>query len=159
LKLLLAVILAVTATEYAQAASLSDLAFLHGEWVSDRNGFVIEENWTDDKADVVLGMSRGAQGEMVRFLRFAVAEQVGDDVFLRFKRYNADYSSWEKDGPSVMRMVRADYQQVVFEATNAASDVQRITYHLRDNETVNLVANRMDEKGPYLVEFTLRRAR
>jgi hypothetical protein len=159
LKLLLAVIVAVTATEYAQAASLSDLAFLHGEWVSDRNGFVIEENWTDDKAGVVLGMSRGAQGEMVRFLRFAVAEQVGDDVFLRFKRYDAEYISWEKDGPSVMRMVRADHQQVVFEATNAAADVQRITYHLCDNETVNVVANRMDEKGPYMVEFTLRRAR
>jgi Domain of unknown function (DUF6265) len=157
LKLLLAAILATAAATHVQAASLSDLAFLEGEWVSDRSGFVIEENWTDAKAGIVLGMSRGAQGEMVRFLRFAVVEQVGDDVFMRFKRYNADYSSWETGGPSVMRMVRADRQQVVFEATDPASDVQRITYHIRDNKTVDVVANRTDEKGPYLVEFTLHR--
>jgi Domain of unknown function (DUF6265) len=157
LKYLLAAILAAAATAQAHAASLSDLAFLEGDWVSDRSGFVIEENWSDAKAGVVLGMSRGAQNDMVRFLRFAVVEQVGDEVFMRFKRYNPDYSSWETGGPSVMRLVRADRQQVVFEATDAASDVQRITYHIRANGVIDVVANRTDEKGPYLVEFTLRR--
>jgi Domain of unknown function (DUF6265) len=158
LKLFLALTLAATGTVQAQAASLSDLAFLKGDWVSDRSGFVIEESWTDAKAGVVLGMSRGAQRDLVRFLRFAVVEQVGDDIIMRFKRYNADYSSWESAGPSVMRMVRADRQIVIFEATDPASDVQRITYHLRGDQSIDVVANRTDEKGPYLVEFTLRRA-
>lgn len=143
----------------AEAASLTDLAFLKGEWTSDRSGFVIEESWTDAKAGVVLGVSRGAQNGAIRFLRFAVAEQSGDEVILRFKRYNADYSTWENDGPSVMRLVSADHSQVVFEATDPKSDVKRIVYRARNDGAVDVVADRADEQGPYLVEFTLRRAR
>jgi hypothetical protein len=81
---------AVAATAEARAASLADIAFLKGNWASDRSGFVIEETWTDAQAGVVLGMSRGVQGGAVRFLRFAVVEQVGEIVVMRFKRYNAD---------------------------------------------------------------------
>lgn len=144
------------ATE-AQAASLADLAFLKGSWTSDRSGFVIEENWTDADAGVVLGMSRGAQNGSVRFLRFAVVEQAGDTVTMRFKRYNADYTSWETAGPSIMRLVRAEPNKVVFEAVDPASDVKRIVYRARDDGAVEVVADRADESGPYLVEFTLRR--
>jgi Domain of unknown function (DUF6265) len=148
---------AVTVAAPAQAATLTDLAFLKGDWTSDRSGFVIEESWTDAQAGVVLGMSRGAQNGAVRFLRFAVVEQVGDTVVMRFKRYNADYSSWETDGPSVMRLVKADRAEAVFEATDPKSDVSRIVYRARDDGSVDVVANRKDENGPYLVEFTLRR--
>jgi Domain of unknown function (DUF6265) len=142
----------------AQAATLADLAFLEGNWTSDRSGFVIEESWTDAQAGVVLGMSRGAQNGAVRFLRFAVVEQAGDAVVMRFKRYNPDYSSWESDGPSVMRLTRADSSGAVFEATDPNSDVSRITYRKRSDGAIDVVANRKDENGPYLVEFTLRAA-
>jgi hypothetical protein len=147
---------AVAATAEARAASLADIAFLKGNWASDRSGFVIEETWTDAQAGVVLGMSRGVQGGAVRFLRFAVVEQVGEIVVMRFKRYNADYSSWESDGPSVMRLAAAARGEVTFEATDPASDVKRIVYRARGDGAVDVVANRVDENGPYLVEFTLR---
>lgn len=156
LKYLISIILAAIFAGQAQAVSLSDLAFLQGDWVSDRSGFVIEESWTDEKGGVILGTSRGVQDDAVRFLRFAVVETVGEDVIMRFKRYNHDYSSWETDGPSVMRLVRADRQQIVFDATDPGSDVQRIVYRRRDDGGVDVVANRTDENGPYLVEFTLR---
>ena len=149
---------AFTAQVEAQPASLADLAFLEGNWTSDRSGFVIEESWTDTDAGVVLGMSRGAQNGSVRFLRFAVVEQAEDGVVMRFKRYNPDYSSWETDGPSVMRLAAAERGRAVFEATDPASDVKRIVYRARDDGAVDVTADRSDEKGPYLVEFTLRRA-
>ncbi|HEV7234391.1 MAG TPA: DUF6265 family protein [Sphingorhabdus sp.] len=142
----------------AQDASLADLAFLEGHWTSDRSGFVIEESWTDARAGVVLGTSRGVQDDVVRFLRFAVVEQAGKNVVMRFKRYNADYSSWEASGPSVMRLVTSEPNRAVFEATDVASDVQRITYTARSDGAVDVVANRVDADGPYLVEFTLRRS-
>lgn len=141
----------------ARVATLADLGFLKGDWTSDRSGFVIEESWTDAQAGVVLGMSRGTQNGAVRFLRFAVVEQVGDTVVMRFKRYHPDYSSWEAAGPSVMRLVQADTVAAVFEATDPKSDVSRITYRARADGAVDVVANRRDENGPYLVEFTLRR--
>ncbi|MBA3942725.1 MAG: hypothetical protein C0520_16090 [Sphingopyxis sp.] len=139
------------------AASLADLSFLEGKWASDRSGFVIEESWTNEEGGVVIGMSRGTQNDAVRFLRFAVVEKAGDSVVMRFKRYNADYSSWEATGPSVMRLAKTEPGRVVFEATDAASDVQRITYRVRADGAIDVVADRTDEKGPYLVEFTLRR--
>ena len=141
----------------AKAATLADLAFLKGSWTSNRSGFIIEESWTDAQAGVVLGMSRGTQNGAVRFLRFAVVEQIGDTVVMRFKRYHPDYSSWEAAGPSVMRLVQADTVAAVFEATDPKSDVSRITYRARADGAVDVVANRRDENGPYLVEFTLRR--
>ena len=142
-----------------QAASLTDLGFLAGNWTSNRSGFVIEENWSDAQAGVLVGMSRGVQSDMVRFLRFAVVEQSGDTVVMRFKRYRSDYSSWEKDGPSVMRLTKAESGLAVFEATDRASDVQRITYRVQPDGTIDVTADRTDEKGPYLVEFTLSRSR
>jgi Domain of unknown function (DUF6265) len=148
----------LSATADARAASLAELDFLEGNWTSDRSGFVIEENWTGAKAGVLLGMSRGVQKGAVRFLRFAVVEQSGETVVMRFKRYNSDYSSWEADGPSVMRLATAGRGEATFEATDPRSDVQRIVYRLRPDGAVDVVANRTDENGPYLVEFTLWRA-
>lgn len=142
----------------AKAATLADLAFLKGSWTSNRSGFIIEESWTDAQAGVVLGMSRGTQNGAVRFLRFAVVEQIGDTVVMRFKRYNPDYSSWEIDGPSVMRLAFANDSEAVFEATDIASDVSRIIYRKRSDGSIDVVANRKDENGPYLVEFTLHSA-
>ena len=153
-----ALVLAAFAAGQASAASLADLGFLKGNWTSDRSGFVIEENWTDARAGVLLGTSRGVQDGAVRFLRFAVVEQDGETVTMRFKRYNADYSSWETDGPSVMHLTSATGDQAVFEAADPSSDVQRIIYRRRADGAVEVTANRADEKGPYLVEFTLLRA-
>jgi len=139
----------------ASAASLKDLAFLTGAWTSDRSGFVIEETWTDAKANVIVGASRGVQNGAVRFLRFAVVEEAADGVLMRFKRYNADYSSWETAGPTVMRLESASAGVAVFEATDPASDVKRIVYRARADGGVDVVADRVDADGPYLVEFTL----
>lgn len=146
---------AAFASATASAATLSELAFLKGDWTSDRNGFVIEETWTDAKAGVVLGTSRGVQNDAVRFLRFAVVEDTAQGVVMRFKRYNADYTSWEADGPSVMRLVSAGDGAATFEATDPASDVKRIVYRTRPDGAIDVVANRTDADGPYLVEFTL----
>ena len=148
----------VMAVAQAHAATLADLAFLEGNWTSDRSGFVIEESWTDAQAGVVLGMSRGVQNGAVRFLRFAVVEQSGDDVLMRFKRFNSDYSTWEGEGPSVMRLIKSDRSEAVFETVDPKSDVSRIVYRARADGSIEVVANRMDENGPYLVEFTLRAA-
>jgi hypothetical protein len=141
----------------AQATSLADLAFLEGEWTSDRSGFVIEECWSNASAGVVLGMSRGVQAGAVRFLRFAVVEQAGDRVTMRFKRYNPDYSTWEEDGPTVMHLVGTGRDEAVFEAEDPSSDVRRIVYRATPARTVEVIASRVDQSGPYLVEFTLRR--
>lgn len=141
----------------AQAASLADLAFLDGEWTSDRSGFVIEESWTDASAGVVLGMSRGVQAGAVRFLRFAIVQQAGDRVTMRFKRYNPDYSTWEPDGPTVMRLVESGDDRAVFDTEDPSSDVKRIVYRATPDGAVDVVAHRVDQGGPYLVEFTLRR--
>jgi hypothetical protein len=103
-------------------------------------------------------MSRDAPNGAVRFLRFAVVQQVGDKVVMRIKRYNADYSSWETDGPSVMRHVKSDRSDAVFEATDPKSDLSRIVCRAREDGSRDVVANHKDENDPYLVEFTLRRA-
>lgn len=140
------------------AQSLDDLSFLIGSWTSDRGGFVIEESWTDAKAGVVVGSSRGVQNGAVRFLRFAVVEETPQGVVMRFKRFNADYTTWEAGGPSVMRLIESGDGRALFEATDDASDVRRIRYRARPDGAVEVTADRIDADGPYLVEFTMMRA-
>lgn len=142
----------------ADHPALKDLSFLEGDWVSDRNGFVIEEYWTDAQAGVVLASSRGVQNDAVRFLRFAVVQEIDDGVVMRFNRYNADFTTWETQGPSVMRLAEAGAGLAVFEATDANSDVQRIEYRAAAG-AIEVTANRVDQDGPYLVEFTLTKTR
>lgn len=141
----------------ARAASLSSLYFLEGQWTSDRSGFVIEETWTNEAAGVVLSTSRGVQNGAVRFLRFAVVQSTNDGVIMRFKRHNADYSSWESNGPTVMTLSEAGEGLAVFTATDPASDVRRIVYRATTDGTIEVKADRIDADGPYLVEFTLSR--
>lgn len=143
----------------ADQPSLSHLAFLAGDWVSDREGFVIEEHWSDAQAGVVLASSRGVQNGGVRFLRFAVAQETADGVVMRFNRYNGDFTTWETGGPSVMRLAEAGDGVAVFEATDPGSDVQRIVYRVTASGAIEVRANRVDQDGPYLVEFTLTRPR
>lgn len=143
----------------AKQPGLADLAFLNGHWTSDRSGFVIEETWTDAQAGVVVGSSRGVQNNAVRFLRFAVVQETPEGVVMRFKRFNADYTTWETDGPTVMRLVGADGVSTVFVADDPKSDVQRIEYKSTPEGTIEVTANRVDEQGPYLVEFTLTRVK
>ncbi len=143
----------------ADQPALSDLTFLEGDWVSDRDGFVIEEHWTDAQAGVVLASSRGVQNDAVRFLRFAVVQEIDDGVVMRFNRYNADFTTWETQGPSVMRLAEAGAGLAVFEATDANSDVQRIVYKATRSGAIEVTANRVDQDGPYLVEFTLTKTR
>lgn len=57
-----------------------------------------------------------------------------------------------------MRLTSGGPDQVVFEASDVASDVKRITYRARADGAVDVIADRADEKGPYLVEFTLHRS-
>ncbi len=143
----------------ADKLTLSSLAFLTGDWVSDREGFVIEEHWTDARAGVALASARGVQDDGVRFLRFAVAQETADGVTLRFNRFNGDFTTWETNGPSVMRLAEARENVAVFEATDPDSDVQRIVYSVNAAGAIEVKAYRVDQDGPYLVEFTLTRAR
>lgn len=143
----------------ADRPALSDLVFLNGNWTSDRSGFVIEEHWTNAQGGVVIASSRGVQNDAVRFLRFAVVESTPEGVVMRFNRYNSDFSTWETTGPSVMRLTEAGNGTAVFETTDPASDVQRIVYKSTASGAIDVTANRVDQDGPYLVEFTLTKTR
>lgn len=143
----------------ADRPTLTDLSFLEGDWISDRSGFVIEEHWTDASAGVIVTSSRGVQNGGVRFVRFAVAQETADGVVMRFNRHNADFSTWETEGPTVMRLTEAGAGVAIFEAADPRSDVQRIIYKSGAEGAINVVANRVDQDGPYLVEFTLTKKR
>lgn len=57
-----------------------------------------------------------------------------------------------------MRLAYANDSEAVSEATDIASDVSRIIYRKRSDGLIDVGANRKDENGPCLIEFTLRAA-
>ena len=79
----------------ADRASLADLAFLEGAWRGGE-GFVFEETWSGASGGVMTAMARGFSGDDLHVLEYIVVSDEEAGVVMRFKHYNADFTTWEK---------------------------------------------------------------
>uniref|UniRef100_UPI0020BE6E9B DUF6265 family protein n=1 Tax=Sphingopyxis sp. MSC1_008 TaxID=2909265 RepID=UPI0020BE6E9B len=64
----------------ATPATIDDLGWLAGDWVSEADGRWTDENWAAPRGGVMIGYSRSGRGEALRefeFLRIAAGEGGG----------------------------------------------------------------------------------
>lgn len=117
------------------AATVGDLGWLAGDWVSEPDGRWTEEAWTSPRGGVMLGVSRSGRGDSLRefeFLRI-VAEDDGTPAYIA-----------QPGGrpPVTFRLVRRERTRATFE--NPAHDYpQRIVY-ARDGDTLTATISAID---------------
>ena len=121
------------------AATVDDLGWLAGDWVSEADGRWTEESWAPPRGGVMLGHSRSGRGEVLReyeFIRIAP----GDDGALA-------YIAMPQGGaPVAFRLVRQDAASATFE--NPAHDYpQRIAY-VRGGDTLTATISAIDGSKP-----------
>jgi hypothetical protein len=128
------------------AASVDDLGWLAGDWVSERDGRWTEESWTAPRGGVMLGHSRSGRGEVLREYEFIRIAR-GDDGAI-------SYIAMPQGGaPVAFALVRHDRASATFE--NAAHDYpQRIAY-VRDGDTLTATISAID--GSKARSWTYRR--
>ena len=138
--------LALLLVAASPAATVDDLAWFAGDWVSEADGRWTEESWASPRGGVMLGYSRSGRGEELREYEFIRIAR-GDDGALVY------IAQPQGGAPVAFRLVRQDGTRASFE--NPAHDYpQRIVY-ARDGDTLTATISAID--GSRARSWTYRR--
>ena len=140
----------------APEAKLSDLAWIAGRWVDDRDGNLSEEVWTAPSGDTMLGMWRyvaGGKTRVVEILRIAVED--GGPV-LRLRHFDRELVGREERTQSVvLRLVEWKRRSARFQGPPVGAS-GLVTIHYRRPDDDRLVVTLEKEGGRE--DFAFRRA-
>lgn len=143
---IMAAVLSVLLVAASPAASVDDLGWLAGDWVSEADGRWTEESWAPPRGAMMIGYSRAGRGDALRefeFLRIATGEG-GGLAYLAQPQGRA---------PVTFPLVKHDKASATFE--NAAHDYpQRIAY-ARTGDTLTATISAID--GSKARSWTYRR--
>lgn len=112
---------------------LSDLAFLEGDWRGESDGLHFDETWSSPTAGVMTGMARGYREGQVSVLEYIVVEEKDGAVLMRFMHFRPDYTTWETEGPVVLRLTQAKRDDALFQNDNPKAEVQSVRYLLQSD--------------------------
>lgn len=135
--------------------AFKDVAFLEGEWRGGE-GFVFEEVWTAPAGGVMTGMARGVDNGDLRVLEYIIIAATEDGLVMRFKHFNADYSTWEQDNdPVVLKLTDAEPNDVTFAADPPSNTVRAIRYWKPTDDTLqaDIVLVEDGEEGGFSLLF------
>lgn len=122
--------------QLAIAATLSDLDFLDGHWLWDRDGQRIEEIWLPAAGKTKTAMFRWAQGDKLVTIELVIVSEEADDVHLRFKHFDAQYVPWEKEAPNHYVLQSAGDQQAIFRQVGDNPKVPEYFIYARDDNVL-----------------------
>ena len=137
--------------------SLDDLQFLTGDWRGGE-GFVFEETWSPPRARVMTGMARGSTDDALRVLEYIVIAEEADGIVMRFKHFNADYSTWEDEGEMVtLYLTEVKDKDVTFSADPPSLTVSAIRYWMPDSDTLQADISQVEDGEPGGFSLTFQR--
>lgn len=143
---MMAAALAMLLAAASPAASVDDLGWLAGDWVSETDGRWTEERWAAPRGAMMIGYSRSGRGDALRefeFLRIA-ADAGGGLAYIAMPQGGT---------PVAFPLVRREGMRATFE--NAAHDYpQRIEY-VREGEVLTATISAID--GAKARRWTYRR--
>ena len=97
-------------------ATLSDVAWLVGQWRGEGLGGVAEEVWSPPAGGAMMGMFRMVRDGKVWFYELISISESGGSLTLRLKHFHPDMKGWEeKDDVREFRLVRADAKGAWFD--------------------------------------------
>jgi len=135
--------------------ALEDLGYLEGHW---RGGddFVFEEIWSAPEGGVMTAMARGVSDDTVRVLEYIVVAEENGALVMRFKHFNADYSSWEDgEAPLTLTLTAFSAGDATFTADPPTHSVKSIRYWTPDDDTLQVDVAQIEngEEGGFTLVF------
>lgn len=152
-------------TTAAPTLTVSDLAWLAGQWQGELNGALIEEHWSTPAGGVIMGMFRwvkpaeeGAREGANRIALYELFVLEPDDEgqpVLRLRHFSPGLVAWEeKDAPMELRLVEAGPNRALFQK-QGGDEAVRLEYSRPEPD--ELLAILVD--GGKRTEFQYRQAR
>lgn len=129
----------IPATASTEPASLTDLAWITGEWLGEEGDTTIQEIWTQPMAGTMIGMFRLISDGQPRFYEFMSIEMGDGGPVLRIKHFDPGLRGWEEQEESVIFTLKeASSSKAVFE-TELGGNPEFLTYeHIGDELTITL---------------------
>ena len=143
------------ASAQEEVATLDDVAFLEGHWRGGED-FIFEETWSAPEGGVMTAMARGVSGGALRVLEYIVVAQEDAGLVMRFKHFNADYSTWEEDGKFVSLPLTAwSENDATFSIDPPSLTVKSIRYWKPSEKTLqaDVVLVEDGEEGGFTLSF------
>lgn len=125
---------------------VEQLSWMSGDWRIETGEQFIQEAWLEPVHGFMNATFRLFVKEQLVVHEYMLASEEDDGVFLRFKHFNADYSTWEKDGPLVFRLVELRDGYALFENVAPAPEAPDLLEYVRSGDT--LTATVSDRPGP-----------
>ncbi|HEX7151660.1 MAG TPA: DUF6265 family protein [Thermoanaerobaculia bacterium] len=149
---LLALTLLLLFTLPVSAATVADLAFFEGKWVSKEAGDMFwEEHWTAPIGDNLLGMCRAQNKGKTFFYELLTIEQEENGPVMKLKHFSRGLIGREEKGEVVLLpLVSLEENEAVFER---ADKQVRLTYRRTGNELYALLEKWKDGERK-ITEFT-----
>ena len=153
---LIALVLALTsAPSWAEETSeFEKIAFFEGHWRGGED-FTFEEIWSAPEGGVMTAMARGVSEGSLRVLEYVVVSAEAEGLVMRFKHYNADFTTWEDDGPVTLVLTEAKENDVTFTADPPSETVKSIRYWMPAENAlqVDVVLVNNGEEGGFTLNF------
>lgn len=119
------------------APTIEDLAFLSGGWSGEMFGGVGEEFWAPPKGGSIVAAFRLMRDDKTVMTEYILVLEEEDGVYMRFKHFNNDYTTWEKDEPNTFKLVEVSNDRAVFIAPSETQQLGHLIYHL-DGDTLKV---------------------
>ena len=135
---------------------LQDLAWLEGHWRGGGGDFVFEEIWSAPEGGVMTAMARGVSGGALRVLEYVVIAEEDGALVMRFKHFNADYSTWEgDDAPVTLTLQALEGTDAIFVAEPPSHTVTSIRYWTPGEDRLQVDVEQIEdgEKGGFTLLF------
>ena len=129
----------LTAAAATPPTSLTDLAWIAGDWMGGEGDTLIHEQWSTPEADDMMGMFRLIESGRIVFYEFMTITQEDSGPILRIKHFDSGLVGWEEKGESIVfRLSETGDQRAVFE-TEKNGQIERLIFQrIRDELVVTL---------------------
>lgn len=117
-----------TPTKPMPFASLSDLAWLQGQWTGTWGPRAVTEMWSAPRAGTMLGTLQVVEDDKTTDAEFFMINQKTDGVEYRVLHFTTSFESW---APAVLSLMTADAKKFVF-------------HNAKDGEPLEIVLLRTD---------------
>ena len=140
----------------AQHATLGDLSWMEGSWFGEGMGGTFEEHWTGASGGTMIGAFRLVVDDQQRISEYLMLTHEDQKIVYRFKHFQKDYTTWEKDGPLEFTLVSVSDHEAVFHSEVADQhSPRRMTYLLTGEHTLTITVEGSDENGQLSDGFSL----
>lgn len=137
---------AALAARASSAANLEDLDWLVGDWRQTGETSTAQETWLAPMAGSMPGVFRLVNDGRLVVHEYILIAQEADRVVLRFKHYNADYSTWEGDGPPLtFKLAEASPGYAMWENVSPTAEAPDLLRYQRTGDRLTVTV--MDDEA------------